>query len=102
MGDGLSAAAIARGGSTVVQQSSPLDAVQGNPSGLAQLTRGTLDLNLVGVAAAGSFRNLYNPDAKLGSFAGALPYGAYAVPLHHSPWVLGVAATTTTRPEPPV
>jgi long-chain fatty acid transport protein len=93
MGDGLSAAAIGRGGATVVQQTSPLDAVQGNPAGLAYLERGTMDLDLVGVAAAGSFRNGYNPNARLGSFAGALPYGAYATPLHHSVWVFAAAAT---------
>ncbi len=75
----------------MVQQSSPLDAVQGNPAGLAQIKRGTLDLNVVGVLGGGDFRNAYNPDAKLGSFAGALPYGAYATSLRHSAWVLGVA-----------
>ena len=93
MGDGLSASAIARGGSTVVQQSSPLDAVQGNPAGLAPLTRGVLDLNLVGVFTGGDFRNAANPDARLGHFGGALPYGAYAAPLGHSRWVIAAAAT---------
>lgn len=93
MGDGLSAAAIARGGATVVQQSSPLDAVQGNPAGLAALTRRQLDLNLVGVFTAGDFRNAANPDARLGSFGGSLPYGAYATPLGHTRWVLAAAAT---------
>lgn len=93
MGDGLSASAIARGGTTVVQQSSPLDAIQGNPAGLAPLSRGELDVSAVGVFTGGDFRNAANPDAKLGSFGGALPYGAYATPLHHSPWVLALAVS---------
>lgn len=93
MGDGLSAAAIARGGSTVVQQSNAVDAVQGNPAGLAGLGTKILDLNVVGVVASGNFHNAYNSDAKLGVFAGALPYGAYASPLRHSAWVMGIAVT---------
>lgn len=93
MGDGLSAAAIARGGSTVVQQSSVVDAVQGNPAGLAKLGTKVLDLDVVGMVANGDFHNAYNSDAKRGVFAGAVPYGAYASPLRHSPWVMAVAVT---------
>jgi long-subunit fatty acid transport protein len=93
LGNGLSAAAIARGGTNSMESSAPLDAVEGNPAGLATITNPSLDLSAVGVYADGTFRNAANPEARTRGLAGALPYGAFATPLRHSPWVFAAAAT---------
>jgi long-chain fatty acid transport protein len=91
LGNGLSAAAIARGGETVTERSSPLDAVEGNPAGLVGTTTGTLDLGAVGLVAGGSFSNAVNPSGSLRGVAGALPYGVYAAPA--GGWVLSAGVT---------
>ena len=92
-GNGLSAAAVARGGSTVTETGSPLDAVEGNPAGLAGASSPILDFGAVGMIAGGSFRNGANPEASLRGLAGALPYGAFATPLGKSPWTASAAVT---------
>jgi long-subunit fatty acid transport protein len=93
LGNGLSAPAVARGGINTTGRATPLDAVEGNPAGLAGLPLPTLDLSAFGAIARGSFKNAVNPDAKLTGVAAALPYGAFAFPLGHSNWV-GSAAFT--------
>ena len=93
LGNGLSAPATARGGAVVAEHGSPLDAVEGNPAGLAGQQAPTLDVNFLGMVAGGTFRNVANPDAKLSGRAAALPYGALAAPLGHSVWTLSAAFT---------
>src|ERR1700761_4553297 len=73
LGNGISASALARGGINAVGRQDPLDAVEGNPAGLAGVGVPTLDFSLFGLIASGSFRNATNPDAKLSNVAGALP-----------------------------
>ena len=77
----------------VAEQGSPVDAVQGNPAGLAGIRATALDLNGVGLVAGGSFRNRANPDVKLRGIAGALPFGAVAFPYRGGPWVFSAAVT---------
>lgn len=96
LGEGLSAAAIARGGNNVAETGAALDAVEGNPAGLSGLSAPVLDLNVVGMVAGGSFENAANPDAKLSGLAGALPYGAFATPLGRTRWVGSAAVTPET------
>ena len=93
LGNGLSAAAIARGGTTVTERSSPLDAVEGNPAGLAGANARILELSAVGLVAGGSFSNATNHDASLTGLAGALPYAAFVTPLGHSHWAASAAVT---------
>ena len=57
------------------------------------ITNPSLDLSAVGLYVDGTFHNAANPDARTRGLAGALPYGAFAAPLHHSPWVFAAAAT---------
>lgn len=53
LGNGLSAAAIARGGTVVAERGSALDAVEGNPAGLAGASARMLELSAVGMVAGG-------------------------------------------------
>jgi long-subunit fatty acid transport protein len=95
LGNGLSAAAIARGGESVAS-SSPLDAVEGNPAGLATLQRPTLEVGAVGLYVGGTFTNSANPHAGIRGVAGAMPYGAFALPMQSGPlahWVASAAVT---------
>ncbi len=93
LGNGLSAAATARGGTVVAEHSSPLDAVQGNPAGLAGVSTHELDLSAIGMIAGGSFQNSANQTAGLHGIAGALPYGAFVTPLGNSHWSASAAVT---------
>jgi long-subunit fatty acid transport protein len=93
LGNGLGAAAIGRGGALVSETGGPLDAVEGNPAGLAGVSSRLLDASVVGLIAGGSFQNAANSDAKLRGVAGALPYGAFAMPIGHHGWVVSVAIT---------
>ena len=93
LGNGLSAAALGRGGTNTAEAASPLDAVEGNPAGLAAVVRPSLDLSAVGLYVDGTFQNAANLDARTRGLAGALPFGAFAVPLGHSPWVLAAGLT---------
>ncbi|WP_263374168.1 OmpP1/FadL family transporter [Granulicella aggregans] len=84
LGNGLSAAAVARGGTMVTEHASPLDAVEGNPAGLAGIHSRVLDLSGLALVAHGTFTNSANSAADPGTlraFSGALPYAAFAVPL---------------------
>ena len=94
LGNGLSAAAIARGGAVTAEQGDPLDAVEGNPAGLARIARPVLDATAVGVLEQGSFRNLANADGRLSGVAGVMPYGAFAMPLGRGRKWVGSAAFT--------
>jgi len=93
LGNGLSAAAIARGGSTVSERGSVLDAADGNPAGFAGVSAPTLDFGALGLVAGGSFTNASNSNAKLRGLAGALPFGAFAMPIGHSPYVFSAGVT---------
>jgi long-subunit fatty acid transport protein len=93
LGNGLSAAAISRGGTNATETSDPLDAVEGNPAGLATIAKPSLDLSALALYVDGTFVNAANPDARTRGLAGALPYGAFATRIHHSPWVVAAAAT---------
>jgi long-subunit fatty acid transport protein len=93
LGNGLSAAAIGRAGNIVSAEGTALDAVEGNPAGMAGLSVRTLEVSAAGLYAGGSFHNAANPNAKLTGVAGALPYGAFATPVGSSRWVLSAAFT---------
>jgi long-subunit fatty acid transport protein len=97
LANGLSAGAVSRGGTMAAESGDVLDAVEGNPAGLAGLRERTVDVTGVGVFAWGSFRNTVDPDGTMSGVAGALPYGAVGVPLGKRPgqtrWSAALAAT---------
>ena len=92
-GNGLSAAAEARGGALASQQGDPLDAVEGNPAGLAGITAHTLEGSVVGVFGSGSFKNSVNSNGRMSGVVGAMPFGAFAMPLGASHWTASAAFT---------
>jgi hypothetical protein len=93
LGNGLSASAIARGGTVVAERGSALDAVEGDPAGLAGDSTRMLDLTGLGLVAGGSFHNSVNNDASLRGVAGALPFGALIIPIGKSHWTASAALT---------
>ena len=93
LGNGLSAAAVARGGTMVTEQGSPLDAVEGNPAGLAGIHSRALDLSGLALLAHGTFTNSVDKHGTLRAFSGALPYAAFATPLGHSKFTAAAAVT---------
>ena len=92
LGNGLSAAAVSRGGTMVAEQGDPLEAVEGNPAGLATTQR-TLDLSGLAIFAQGRFSNSVDSDGTIRGFAGAVPYAAFGSPLGSSKWKASVAFT---------
>jgi long-subunit fatty acid transport protein len=81
LANGLSAAATSRGGTMVAEHGDVIDAVEGNPAGLAGLQQRTLDVTGVGILAHGTFHNSVDNHGKLTGVGGALPYAALGVPL---------------------
>jgi long-chain fatty acid transport protein len=77
----------------VAEQGDPLEAVEGNPAGLAGLHSRTLDASGLALFANGSFANSVDTHGTLRSFAGAIPYGAYGTPLGHSRFAAAAAVT---------
>jgi long-subunit fatty acid transport protein len=92
-GNGLSAAAEARGGTLAAQQGDPLDAVEGNPAGLAGVAAPTLSFGAIGAFGSGSFQNAANSNGRMGGVVGAMPFGAFAMPLGASHWSASAAFT---------
>jgi long-subunit fatty acid transport protein len=96
LGSGLSAAAIARGGETVTERGSALDAIEGNPAGLGSATTPALEAGAVALYDGGSFHNEANAHAGIRGIAGAIPYGVFALPISRGPlnrWVAAAAVT---------
>jgi long-subunit fatty acid transport protein len=92
-GNGYSAAAEARGGNLAAQQGDPIDAVEGNPAGLAGIKTRALEATGVGVFGSGSFQNSVNSNGRMGGVVGAMPYGAFVTPLGASHWTASAAFT---------
>jgi len=92
-GNGYSAAAEARGGSLAAQQGDPIDAVEGNPAGLAGIKTRVLEGTGIGVFGSGSFKNSVNSNGRMGGVVGAMPYGAFVTPIGASHWSLSAAET---------
>jgi long-chain fatty acid transport protein len=91
LGAGYSAAAAGRAGTTAAETGDPIDAMQGNPAGLAGIAKPVLDLGLIGMTAQGSFRNSVDPHGSLSGNGGILPYFAYGSRIGSSRWHGGVS-----------
>jgi long-subunit fatty acid transport protein len=92
-GNGYSAAGESRGGALAAQQGDPIDAVEGNPAGLAGVKTRILEATGVGVFGSGSFQNSANSNGRMGGIVGAIPYGAFVTPLGASHWSASAAFT---------
>lgn len=93
LGNGVSAAAVARGGAMAADQGSGLDAMEDNPAALAAIRVPLLELSGIASLGSGSFRNSVDNHGTLHGASGALPYGSYAAPLGASRWVTALAVT---------
>lgn len=85
-----SAGSMALGGVYLPSQGSVLDALAANPAGLNSVGSRTVDLSITGMFLRGSFSNSVNSNAQLNTGAGAIPYGAFGMPIGHSRWSVGV------------
>ena len=91
--NGLSAASVARGGTMVAESGDALEAVEGNPAGLAGIQGRVGDVSGIALLASGSFRNSVSTGNRLSGGAGALPYGALGVRMGDSRWRASLAVT---------
>src|SRR5258707_15178727 len=91
LGNGISSHAISMGDTTVASSVSPLEAMQGNPATLTELSGRSLDLSVTSMFATGSFTNSVSNTGTIATGAGVLPYGAFAMPLGSKHWKLGVS-----------
>lgn len=83
----------ALGGTYVASSSDVLGALAANPAGLTELRGRNLNLETDAVFARGSFNDSVNSDAPLTNSAGAVPYGAFGMPIGHSRFSFGVGMT---------
>src|SRR5579864_1468198 len=88
--DTTSARSQALGGIYVTSSDDALDALAANPAGLTSLSGRTLDLSVSLILPRGSFSNSVNNSAHLSQTPGALPYGAFGMPIRHSRFSFGV------------
>jgi long-chain fatty acid transport protein len=88
-----SARSQALGGIYVTSSDDAVDALAANPAGLTSLSGRTLDLSVSLMLPRGSFSNSVNNSAQLSQAPGALPYGAFGMPIRHSRFSFGVGFT---------
>jgi long-subunit fatty acid transport protein len=83
----------ALGGTYVASSTDALGALAANPAGLTELRGRNLNLETDAVFARGSFSDSVNSDAPLTNSAGAVPYGAFGMPIGHSRFSFGFGMT---------
>ncbi|MEP7366024.1 MAG: outer membrane protein transport protein [Acidobacteriota bacterium] len=71
---------------------SALDAMAVNPAGLTLLGGPVIEVSTAAMFARGTFQNAANSDGKLNA-NGAIPFGAFGMPIGKSRFTLGFAAT---------
>ncbi len=81
---------LAMGGIYVPSSSGVLDALSANPAGLANVTGPETEVSLTGAAVRGSFSNAANSNSPIGSSFGAIPYGAFGMPIGKSRFSFGI------------
>src|SRR5579864_6406499 len=85
-----SARSQALGGIYVTSSDDAVDALAANPAGLTSLSGRTLDASVSLMLPRGSFSNSVNSSAPMSQSPGAIPYGAFAMPIRHSRFSFGV------------
>jgi long-chain fatty acid transport protein len=88
-----SARSMAMGGIYVPSSNGPLDALATNPAGLTTLAGPTADLSVTAEFARGTFSNSVNTNAPLDTAPGAIPYGAFGMPVGKSRFTFAVGET---------
>jgi long-chain fatty acid transport protein len=88
LGNGISSHAISMGDTTVASSVSPLEAMQGNPATLTELSGRSLDLSVTSMFATGNFTNSVSSTGTIATGAGVIPYGAFSMALSRR-WKLG-------------
>jgi long-subunit fatty acid transport protein len=88
-----SARSMGLGGVYVPSSEDVIDAFSANPAGLTAVAAPTLDFNVTGTFVRGSFSNSANAGAPLRDSPGVVPYGAFAIPIGHSRFTVGVGIT---------
>src|SRR5260221_4680836 len=91
LGNGVSSRATSLGGATVASSLTPLEAMQSNPAALSQVEGRSLDLSFSTMFSTGKFTNSADNNGSIAPFAGALPYGAFGMPLGSGRLKLGVS-----------
>ncbi len=84
---------MALGGVYLPSAGGVIDALSANPAGLTALSGRTIDLSLTSIFASGSFTNSVNANAPLKDSPGAMPYGAFGMPIGHSRFSIGFGVT---------
>jgi long-chain fatty acid transport protein len=87
-----SARSAGLGGIYVASSSDALDALATNPAGIAFLQGHDLNLAADSVFARGSFTDSVNNGAPLQTAPGVIPYGAFGMPIGHSPFSFAIGA----------
>ena len=90
-GDGVGAQSMGMGGADVAWAANPLGAMGTNPAGLGFLTAPELTLGGVGGIVQGHFSKSGGPSGDLDEAPGALPEGAFALPVAKLPVVIGLS-----------
>jgi long-chain fatty acid transport protein len=88
-----SARSMALGGIYLPSPEGAVDALSANPAGLTVLKGRTVEMSLTGIFATGSFSNSANTNAHLNDSPGVVPYGAFGMPIGHSPFSIGFGVT---------
>src|SRR5260370_9741640 len=83
----------ALGGVYVASSSDVIGALAANPAGLTELRSRNLNLETDAVFAHGSFSITANNGAPLTNSAGAVPYGAFGIPIAHSRFTFAFGIT---------
>lgn len=85
---GVTARTAGSAGVYVPAIGSALDALSVNPAGLSHLNGRVAELSAFGLLARGSFSNATNNDSPMRFNAGAMPFGAFGMPLGQSRWTV--------------
>jgi long-chain fatty acid transport protein len=96
LANSVSSRSASLGGATVSDPTSALEAMQGNPAGLAELNGRSLDLSVTSLFSTGSFTNSVSSDGTIKGYAGTLPYGAFTMPLASGRLKLGISVAPET------
>lgn len=86
-----SSQSLAMGGAYVPSSDNATDAMAANPAGLTSLERPVLNAHVSTIFARGSFSNSVNTNSPMQTAPGAVPYGAFAMPIGHSHFSFGVS-----------
>jgi long-chain fatty acid transport protein len=95
-GTGAGATAMSMGGAAVAMPDTSLSSLSANPAGLGLLNGAEADAGLLGASAYGSFNSKTGQNSSLSSVFEAAPEGAISIPIHSTPFTVGVGVVPET------